>query len=143
MSFFSDYFGRIHPLLVHFPIALIWIAALAEVRRVWRDSPFLRQSVVWLMGIGAAAAWITAASGWLLSNHEHIRADERITLEWHRWLGLATGLLAGLAWCAAMVSADSSKRQLRHCAVWGAAGLVTATAHLGALIVWGHDWFSS
>jgi uncharacterized membrane protein len=142
MSFISDYFGRVHPLLVHFPIALIWIAALAEIRRAWRDSPFLRKSVVWLMGIGAVSAWVTAGSGWLLANHLHIRADERTTLEWHRWLGLGTGLLAGLGWYAAMVWADSSKRWLRHCAVWGTAGLVTATAHLGALIVWGHDWFS-
>lgn len=142
MSFLSDYFGRIHPLLLHFPIALIWIAALAEVRRAWRDSPFLGQSVAWLMGIGAVAAWITAGSGWLLASHEHIRADERTTLEWHRWLGLATGLLAGIGWYAAVAWRDSSRQWLRHGAVWGAAGVVTVAAHLGALIVWGHDWFS-
>ncbi|MEO6994474.1 MAG: DUF2231 domain-containing protein [Lacunisphaera sp.] len=145
MNLILDYFGRMHPLLLHFPIAVLWLGALAEATRVWREAPSTGRAVVWLMGIGALAALAAAGSGWLLAAHERVRSDQRETLELHRWLGLATAVAACLSWAAAASWRETpslARRWLRRLCVMGTAALVTVASHLGATIVWGKDWFS-
>jgi hypothetical protein len=69
----------------------------------------------------------------------------RATLTWHRWLGVAAAALAVLAWAAARRWADDPRRIARwtvRTVVWLAAGLLVITAHLGALLVRGADYFS-
>lgn len=145
MTSLAEFFGRTHPVLLHFPIVLLWVGAGCEVARVWRDSPFLARAVAWLLALGAFSALVTAGSGWLLAAHEHVRSDQRGTLEWHRWFGVATAGLACLAWAAVArwnATAAPGLRWLRHVLVWSAAAFVTAAGHLGATVVWGKDWFS-
>ncbi len=145
MPALPDLLGRVHPLLIHFPIALLWVAALWEVFRIGRDSPFLARGVIWLLALGALGAVAAAGSGWLLGAHAGLPKDLRVLLIWHRWLGLGTATLAVIAWAAALRWAETpfaSRRWLRRLTVIGTAGLVSITAHLGALMVWGTDWFS-
>ena len=69
----------------------------------------------------------------------------RTILTWHRWLGVTTAALSVLAWAAAHRWADDPRRRARwfgRIVVWLAAGLLIVTAHLGALLVWGTDYFS-
>src|SRR5262249_3202536 len=84
--------GRLHPLIVHFPIALVLGAAAAETsaaatgRRHWRT--------VAIVGVRVGAAWAVAAVivGWLFA------ADESTPLlEWHRWLGVFAATAATAA----------------------------------------------
>ena len=118
---------------------------MAEGIRIRRDSPFLSRAVTWLLALGALSAVLAAGSGWFLALIEHVRSDERATLEWHRWLGLATALAGCLAWAAAARwsgPVTGARLWLRRGLVWSAAALVTIAGHLGAVIVWGKDWFS-
>jgi uncharacterized membrane protein len=145
MKVFLDYFGRFHPVFLHFPIALLLLAAAVETGRVWRDSQWLARCTVWLLGLGALSAIATGASGWLLAAHEHIRSDQHITLEWHRWLGVATVAAAWVAWVAAAAWRETPsvvRIWLRRILVWGAGALVAFAGHFGAMIVWGRDWLS-
>jgi len=134
------FIGRLHPLLIHFPIALVVAAAAAE-----------------------AAALLTADGGWGLVADRNVRAGaffalmatmagwrlalapgmERSTLlEWHRWLGtLAAAATVG----AALATARSVGRSARgvwtfRFALLAAAALVALTAHLGGQLVWGADF---
>lgn len=146
MSTATAWVGRFHPLLLHFPIVLAWVGAAIEGWRLKCDNPAVAKAVTWSEGIGALSALAVTASGWALAAHEHMRQDYRLTLEWHRWLGTGATALLALAWLAAKSrSKDSTNvgRWIRRLAVWGSACLVTAAAHLGAVIVWGRDWFSS
>src|SRR6478672_11829951 len=77
--------GRLHPMLVHFPIGLVLIAAVAEVvammthRRKWRTVAVANARVGAMFAIGAAIA------GWRLASSPGIEVTA--SLEWHRWLG--------------------------------------------------------
>jgi uncharacterized membrane protein len=145
MDVVFDYLGRVHPLLLHFPIALLVVGAVVETLRLWRDSPWLARSVVWLLAFGALSALATGATGWLLAAHEHVRSDQRLTLEWHRWFGVTTTIVACFAWAASAAWGETppvGRAWCRRLLVWSAAALVAATGHFGALMVWGKDWFS-
>jgi heme A synthase len=66
-------------------------------------------------------------------------------LQWHRWLGIAaTVLAAGAAWVAYKFASSENPRGrwLRRSAVWLTALVLSVAAHLGALMVWGEDYFS-
>ena len=95
MSFFErlfDWFGRLHPMVVHFPIAYFpaaLITAIAGKRR-----PSFATPVQFLVVTGGIFAPIAAGAGWLGG----MGSDPDPILTYHRWLGVAIGLAgAGLA----------------------------------------------
>jgi uncharacterized membrane protein len=87
----ADWFGRIHPAIVHFPIAFFpaaWFTAIVGRRR-----PAFAAPVQFLVVAGGIFAPIAAAAGWLAG----MGADPDPVLEYHRWLGVAIGVAgAGL-----------------------------------------------
>ena len=137
-------FGRLHPIVLHFPIALIIMAAALEVIRLKWETPFLARLVPFLLLAGAAGALLASGTGWVFAREFYPRPSLGWMLQWHRWLGISTTALAGVAGWLALRSADSTSprtRWLRHVIIWMTALLVTGTAHLGALMVWGEDYF--
>lgn len=138
-------FGRLHPLVLHFPIALLLQAAAVEVLRCFRDDPRLGRLTVVMLAVGAAGAVMAAGTGWVFAHESHPEPALRATLQWHRWLGIATAGLAALAWGFARKWADSTQPACRwtsRAVVWLMAIVLTIAAHLGALLVWGADYFS-
>jgi uncharacterized membrane protein len=128
--------GRLHPLLVHFPIALILCAAAAELlamathRPVWQALGFIQTRV------GALGAAGTAAAGWLLASAPEI--DQSSRLEWHRWLAVLATAAALLAAAATLGAAPSaSRRRAYRALLFGSAAVTGLAAHLGATLVWG------
>ncbi len=141
MDYIAEFFGKLHPIVLHFPLVLLVVGATAEGVRLFRDSPFLARAVTWLFALGAITALLSATSGWLLAAHEHIRSDQRTTLEWHRWLGLATTVVAGLAWLSSFQANKGAWARPRRIIALSAGLLVIATGHFGGEMVWGRDWF--
>ena len=94
MSFFERLFGwlgRLHPLIVHFPIAFFPAALLTAI--AGRKKPAFAAPVQFLVVAGGIFAPLAAAAGWLAG----IGADPDPLLAYHRWLGVAVGLAgAGL-----------------------------------------------
>lgn len=83
---FFDWLGRIHPFLVHFPIAFFPAALLTAL--VGRRRPAFAAPVQFLVVAGGLLAPFSAATGWLGG----MSADPEPILAYHRWLGLAIGL---------------------------------------------------
>ncbi len=55
----------IHPLVVHFPIAL-WLTSTFFDLLLWRrEDPGLRRAAGWLVGLGILGAAVSIAFGWL------------------------------------------------------------------------------
>lgn len=97
MSFFErlySWFGRLHPMVVHFPIAFFPAALFTAI--VGRRRPAFAAPVQFLVVAGGIFAPIAAAAGWLAG----IGADPEPVLNYHRWLGVVIGIAgAGLgAW---------------------------------------------
>ena len=131
--------GRLHPLLVHFPIALILIAAIAELVSVTTRFPQWHTVAVANIRAGSAFAVASAGAGWLLASSRIVEASH--ALEWHRWLGL----LAALAAVAAALATGKIDRRPRRLwlyriALFSAAACVAVAGHFGAVLVWGADF---
>jgi uncharacterized membrane protein len=131
--------GRVHPLLVHFPIALVLIAAVAEL--VSLTTQFLEWHVVAVANIraGAAFAVASAGAGWILASSRIVEASP--ALEWHRWLGLVAALAAVTAALATgKIDRPPRRLWLYRVALFSAAGLVAVAGHFGAMLVWGANF---
>lgn len=98
MPFFerlADWFGRMHPALVHFPIAFFPAALFTAL--VGRRRPAFAAPVQFLVVTGGIFAPIAAVAGWLAG----AGADPEPILDYHRWLGVAVGVVgAGLGYWA-------------------------------------------
>jgi uncharacterized membrane protein len=133
--------GRLHPLLVHFPIALVLIAAVAELVAMATRVPEWRAVAVANVRAGAVFAVGSAAAGWLLASSRLV--DPSVSLERHRWLGTCAAIAAiGAAFTTGGVVRNPSPQLMwvYRVAVFFAAGLVGVAGHFGAVLVWGADF---
>lgn len=89
-----DWFGRLHPMLVHFPIAFLPAALVTAV--VGRKRPAFLAPVRFLVIAAGIVAPIAALLGWFDGGFDY--ATDDWLLQFHRWLGTGIGLGAlGLA----------------------------------------------
>jgi uncharacterized membrane protein len=132
--------GKLHPLLVHFPIGLVLSAAAAEIVAICSGRAAWRAIAVANVRAGAAMGAITAIAGWGLASAAFVEPSRLLT--WHRWTGVAG---AAMAISAALLSPRShveSQRSLvaYQIALFGAAIVVAVAGHLGGTLVWGADF---
>ena len=92
----GQFLGRFHPSLVHFPVALILLAALLEVCASFRRWAGLRTAVTFVLGCAAIGAVAAAIDGWLLARSGGYSGHLVVT---HMWSGVALAALCSiLAW---------------------------------------------
>ena len=123
---------RLHPATVHFPIALLIVAALVEMLAMARSSGPLGQAANVMTVAGAAGAVIAALFGWI---HTGIWFGGDSTMHWHRWTGTGLALAAPLA---ALLAFRADRRAFRIVIVLIAAALV-AQGYWGAELAQGPD----
>jgi hypothetical protein len=136
--------GKFHVLVVHFPIALLLVAALAEAVAAWRGVRGPQPAVRLCTLLGAGGACAAAALGWLHADFGGHGAAAGPVLSLHRWIGTAVSLGAA---GAALLSEWGIRR--RRCGplfrptLWVSAALVAATGHFGGILTHGDgflDW---
>ena len=132
--------GKLHPLLVHFPIALVLAAAGAEIIAIRTRQVSWRAIAVANLRMGAAMGALTLIAGWVLATAPFVEATPSLAL--HRW----TGVTAVAATIGAALASRRSHVQSRRSllvyrgALFGAAALVAIAGHLGAALVWGTEF---
>lgn len=89
--------GRLHPAVVHFPIALLLTAGLIEILRRFRGATGISPVAFPLVVLGALAAALAAWLGWMNADLEPQSRAATQLLWWHRWIGVS---VAGLAFVA-------------------------------------------
>ena len=132
--------GAFHPGLVHFPIALLTIAALLEVFQILRKRREPAAGTPILAYFAAAAAVPATFFGFMLADYE---STEGSLIDLHQWLGIASTVVAlTAAGCAVKAkTCNGSLIGLRLSLILGA-GLVGATGYIGGELVFGegHIW---
>ncbi len=83
--------GRLHPMVVHFPIGLLLFAGLLELISFKRFFSSYRKGIQALVWGGGIAAVLAAVLGFLMMTAENITGD---LMEKHQILGMLAGLLS-------------------------------------------------
>jgi uncharacterized membrane protein len=85
-----QFLGRLHPLVVHFPIGLLLFAALLELFTIGKFHSKLRPGINVLVLGGTVSSMIAALFGWLLAENEGISGT---LLDQHRQTGIITSII--------------------------------------------------
>lgn len=140
-----NYTGKYHPVVVHFPIALLVTALLVMVVGLLRPSPTLELLAYRLVYLAAAGAVLGALLGLAAGADVNYPSDMNEYFELHRLFGLGTTALSVLvafaAYRAERVSTSGRRWLFRIFLVLSAAAVAIA-AHLGATLVYGPDHFA-
>ena len=124
--------GKLHPLLLHFPLALLLVMALAQWLRPAKGGP-ASSMFSFLAGIAASTSVLSALSGLFLSG---IQDHDPDLLTRHMWLGTGTSITAFLIWYARDIM--SRNKVLLTMAL----PLLILTGHYGASLTHGVDYLS-
>ena len=131
-----QFLGRLHPLIVHFPVGLLCVALLLEVLDWRKNTNNFRAGTTALVWIGAVSSVVAVAFGLLLSNVEDYGGD---TVQLHQWAGIATMVLALLSLWLLRSGRVAGFRSSLIVTVVG----VTVAGHLGAMLTHGDDYLTS
>jgi len=134
-------FSRAHVVTVHFPVALLMLLALIEVLRWRRKTGSMDQTVALIAVVTALSSIVAMIQGLMLGGDDG-ESDYARLVALHKWLGIATTVVA----CAATIVA--LRRQLGdtvgltrvyRALVLPGALLVSLTGHYGGALVHGED----
>lgn len=139
-------FGRLHLLLVHFPIALAIAAVLAEILHLIFNREFFRNAGTFCILFAAGSVIPTALTGLDLIDDMHIPDELAATANWHQILGITTAVLL-LAAAALRLVWSRSPLKGRRFAVYGVLLLlilvaISITGHLGGVLAFGKDYLN-
>lgn len=88
--------GRLHPLILHFPIVILLLAVVMEAFRFNKANTvneFYRTFSTNLLLVGALLAAVTVIMGLFLSREDGYTGT---VVQWHKWAGILTFYLAAL-----------------------------------------------
>lgn len=135
--------GRFHVVVVHFPIALLLVAALAEAWGMWRGHAHKSHIVRFCIPVGAVGAIVAAILGWTRAGFSIYSTDRTILLLLHRWIGTGAASFSVFAVICAEWPGRRSLRGIPYrIALFASAILVGLAGHLGGLIVHGPDFLN-
>ena len=134
--------GRLHPLAVHFPVALLLFTALLELGTIKNFNSTLRPGIKILLIAGIISSLISAIFGILLSGS----AEYGENLILHQWLGISTAFSGIMVWF--LHQRILIKNQTQYIKTYRLALFITAlgviiAGHLGASLTHGDDYLSS
>lgn len=123
------WFGRWHPVVLHFPIVLLLIAVFLGL--TGRKIPKV------LLTVAVFFALLTAISGFFLGKETGTKGD---LLFWHQWLGGILALLAAIwYWLDGMRLHNKIYTRILQVAI---IGLVLFTGHYGGMVTHGEDFLA-
>lgn len=126
----AQFFGRLHPVLLHTPIGVLVALGACEAVALARGAPLdraVRLTLIWLAALSGLGA---GGGGWLLAEHGGYGGS---TLTLHRWLGVA---LTGVILLAA-IAATSKKPRVYAALLLASLGVMVPAGHFGATITHG------
>lgn len=125
-----SFMGRLHPMILHFPIVLILAALAFECVDRWRKTNQLNASIRLLVYGGLVSAVISAVAGLMLASSGEYGEDQ---IQNHRWTGIFTAVLSvatGLAYYM-------NRRGIGFISLIISALSVSVSGHLGGEITHG------
>lgn len=139
------FIGKFHPLVIHFPIALVLTALLFTGLSMFFKVEIFDTFSIYLIYFAALSAVAAATLGLIAGSDASYPSFLVSSFEWHRILGISTTIVT-------FITAYFGYRQLSQNKTGGIviyrlflllnAVLVGITGHLGATLVYGIDYFN-
>lgn len=133
--------ANIHPMLVHFPIALLNAFLLFEIIGFITGSESARRAAAWVLYLGAAGAAATVAAGLHAASTVQHSDEVHAIMMRHMYLGLTVLSLAVILslWRIVWGGGSPQRASLPYLLLGVATAVVmTFGADLGGLMVYGH-----
>ncbi len=137
--------GKFHSVAVHFPVALIVVAALAEVLAFVTKKSLFRDAARFSLVVGAMVGIAAVAVGWSAGAFTNYPTELSRTFVLHKWLGTCIGVLLVVAAILCEVyhrrgsrAAGAGYRLILAVAVV----LIGLTGHFGGILVYGPGHYS-
>lgn len=130
---FWQMLGRLHPLVVHFPISLLWVGLLFECIAWRKKSDQFQSTISVILWVGTITAALAVGLGFILINQDDYSGN---TITIHQWSGIVTAILSGLTLYAFVAKESKSYRLLLFLTVLG----VSFAGHYGAMLTHGEDY---
>jgi len=89
-SWFWTFIGRFHPMIVHFPVSLVFVALFMDIVAGFKKTINFKTAVKLLIVISAVSSVIAVITGLLLSGSGDYGAE---ALSRHQWAGIVTMIL--------------------------------------------------
>jgi len=142
MDWITQFFGRFHPVLVHFPIGILILAFLFECLSRLRGYRKIRVAIPPSLLLGAVFAIASAVSGYFLSQEGGYDDD---LLERHKSLGIATAVFSIIVYLlyvnARSFLQEKNRRKSFYLILFiPLIILVSLTGHFGGSITHGEDY---
>lgn len=133
--------GRMHPAVIHFPVAMLMVAILAEVLLIITGRASFRTVVLFCIIVGTLGSLAAVATGWMLAEHAGYASSTNEYFICHQRLGFVTTGLAivTLGLYARSIRANQSNvwRWLARAALLAVAVISSLTGHFGGVLVYG------
>src|SRR5437879_5670695 len=91
----AQFIGRFHPLVVHFPIALILLVPILELAGINPRFSYLRASAAFVLGLATMGATVAAILGWSLARSGGYSGT---LLTQHMWGGISLAAVCWMCW---------------------------------------------
>lgn len=133
--------GRFHPVVLHFPIALILLVGLFELMMAMRPGRWMFP-VKLILFLGASTAVVAATSGFLLMRAQAVEGD---LVERHLWAGLAVAVLSVLTLALRLApgwEADNARGRVYRGALAALCTVVVLAGHFGATLTHGEAYLT-
>lgn len=135
----TQWVGSLHLILLHFPIALINMLALAEVLYIWLKRPLFEDASRFLAVSAAVLSPPTALLGFIHSYSAPYGGLMETFLFWHMWTGFLTALLAVFA---ALIRVYKGPHAIYYGSLSLLVLLVNAVGYFGGAMTFGPYHFS-
>lgn len=130
------FLGRLHPMIVHFPVSLLVLAMLIQLFTGKRKSGSYEAGIRLLIYVGAASSVVAVILGLLLINTEEYGSS---LVSLHQWTGIATMVLG----CLTALAYWKQRLRIGKILLFTTAIGVTVAGHYGASLTHGDDYLTS
>ncbi len=135
----TQFFGRLHPLVLHLPIGILFIAFLMAWLSRKPKYHNLKPAVGLSLQIGMWSAIFAAGSGYLLSLEGGYNEE---MLGKHQWLGIATAFVSIVVFLLFKSQKGQTVNKYFLPAFGGLILLLGATGHIGGSLTHGSDFLT-
>ncbi|MGN6295063.1 MAG: DUF2231 domain-containing protein [Chitinophagaceae bacterium] len=133
---FLQVFGRVHPMVLHFPIVLLLLAFVLELTIIYSKQPAAFKGIAnWVLLAASLTTAVAALSGLFLSREPGYSGDEVNT---HKWLGVTCSFVSFL-WYGLKDLIRENKAAMISTGL-GTSVLLFIAGHKGASLTHGNDF---